>query len=133
MQDFEIRLPKLGESIVRATIVTIYKKEGDFVKKDETLMEVSTDKVNSEIPSPYEGKIKKIFVKENQDVEVNQVICTIETSQNAPKKSIVQKDLSQEIDEDRSNILSPAVLKLAAANNISIDELKAIKGTKEGG
>ena len=61
-EEYKIALPKLGESIVSAVVVRWFKKEGDSVQLDEPLLEVSTDKVNSEIPSPVAGILKKILV-----------------------------------------------------------------------
>ena len=66
----EILLPKLGESILSATVVKWFKKEGDSVLLDEPLLEVSTDKVASEIPSPVEGVLKKIVAEANQEIKV---------------------------------------------------------------
>ena len=60
-EQITIALPKLGESIVSATIVQWFKKEGDLVALDEPLLEVSTDKVNSEIPSPVAGRLTRIL------------------------------------------------------------------------
>lgn len=78
----EVLMPKLGESITEGTVVKWWKKTGDFVKKDETLLEISTDKVDSEIPSPYEGVIKELKVQENDTVEVDGVIAIIDTAGN---------------------------------------------------
>ncbi|MBN2479824.1 MAG: 2-oxo acid dehydrogenase subunit E2 [Parachlamydiales bacterium] len=134
MDEMEIKLPKLGESIVKATVVAVYKKVGDFIKKDETLMEVSTDKVNSEIPSPYEGKITKILVRANEDVEVGQVLAAVSTNgekkTGEEKTSIKQEEITS---KDKSKLYSPTVLRLAKEKNISFDEIEKIKGSGEGG
>ncbi len=62
MAEIEIRLPKMGESVAEATIIKWTKNEGDSIKIDETVLEIATDKVDSEIPSPFEGKlIKNLF------------------------------------------------------------------------
>ena len=60
-KDVEVTLPKLGESIMNATVIQWFKKEGESIAKDEALLEVATDKVNSEIPSPVSGKITTTF------------------------------------------------------------------------
>ncbi len=75
----EVLMPRLGEGITEGTIVKWWKKPGDAVQKDETLLEISTDKVDSEIPSPYEGVLAEIKVEENQTVAVDSVIAVIET------------------------------------------------------
>lgn len=79
MAQFELIMPKMGESIMEATILKWVKKEGDDVEVDETILEIATDKVDSEVPSPVEGKISKILFQEDQTVEVGQVIALIAT------------------------------------------------------
>ncbi len=131
-KDFEIKLPKLGESIIYATIVAIYKKEGDIVFKDETLLEVATDKVNSEIPSPVEGKIKKILVKPNQTIEVGDVIVIVATDSVEEDKSIKTPKEQQNQKIEEKQFFSPAVLRYVKENAISIEDLEKIQGTGEG-
>ncbi|MHC1737125.1 MAG: 2-oxoglutarate dehydrogenase, E2 component, dihydrolipoamide succinyltransferase [Ignavibacteriaceae bacterium] len=79
----EVPMPKMGESIMEGTVIKWYKNEGDFVKKDETLFEISTDKVDTEVPSLAEGILTKIVVKVNETVEVGKVVAVIETSGQA--------------------------------------------------
>ena len=67
-----IALPKLGESIVSATVVQWFKKVGDRIERDEALLEVSTDKVNSEIPSPVAGILQAILAQTDQEVQVGE-------------------------------------------------------------
>src|SRR5437660_10617198 len=74
-----IKMPQLGESVTEGTVDRWLKKEGEFVKKDEPLLEVVTDKVNAEIPSPFEGKLLKISVSEGQTVAIGIEIAQIET------------------------------------------------------
>ncbi len=78
MPKFEIRVPKLGESIIEATITKWLKKEGDTIKEDEAIVEIATDKVDSEIPSPLGGIIVSILAKEGDVVPVGTVIAIIE-------------------------------------------------------
>ena len=80
----QIKMPQLGESVTEGTVDKWLKREGDFVKRDEPLVEVVTDKVNAEIPSPFEGKLLKIAVGEGETVRVGAVIAQIETSAPAP-------------------------------------------------
>src|SRR5690242_20070770 len=79
-----IKMPQLGESVTEGTVDKWLKREGDFVKRDEPLVEVVTDKVNAEIPSPFEGKLVKIAVGEGETVRVGSVIAQIETAAGAP-------------------------------------------------
>src|SRR3954447_25234794 len=76
----QIKMPQLGESVTEGTVDKWLKREGDFVKRDEPIVEVVTDKVNAEIPSPFEGKLVKIAVSEGETVRVGSVIAQIETS-----------------------------------------------------
>jgi len=75
----QIKMPQLGESVTEGTVDKWLKHEGDFVKRDEPLVEVVTDKVNAEIPSPFEGKLVKISANEGETVRVGAVIGQIET------------------------------------------------------
>src|SRR6266545_2229221 len=75
----QIKMPQLGESVTEGTVDHWLKNEGDFVKRDEPLVEVVTDKVNAEIPSPYEGKLVKINAAQGETVRVGAVIAQIET------------------------------------------------------
>ncbi len=73
----DVIMPQMGESIAEGTLTTWYKKEGDHIERDENLFEISTDKVDAEIPSPAEGTLGKILVNEGQTVEVGTVVATI--------------------------------------------------------
>ena len=79
----EIVMPKMGESIFEGTIIRWVKNVGDRIEKDETILEISTDKVDSEIPSPVQGILTVIFVKEQQTVPIGTVIAAIETDLSA--------------------------------------------------
>jgi 2-oxoglutarate dehydrogenase dihydrolipoamide succinyltransferase (E2 component) len=81
----EVVMPKMGESIQEGKILRWAKKPGDKVQRDETILEISTDKVDSEIPSPASGILTKIVVPENETVEVGTVIAIIETDEVAAK------------------------------------------------
>jgi len=80
----QIKMPQLGESVTEGTVDKWLKHEGDFVKRDEPLVEVVTDKVNAEIPSPFEGQLVKISAQEGETVRVGVVIGQIETGVPAP-------------------------------------------------
>ena len=151
----DIVMPKLGESIMEGTILQWKKKVGDYVKKDETLLEISTDKVDSEIPSPYEGVLVEILAKENETVPVGAVIARIETKSEvaAPKPSKGESTPSKEapmetkqLDREETRtatyakkketggrFYSPLVLNIARKEGISMEELDSIPGTGRGG
>lgn len=79
MAQVELIMPKMGESIMEATILNWVKKEGDQVEMDETILEIATDKVDSEVPSPVAGKIAKVMFEVDDVVEIGKVIAIIET------------------------------------------------------
>lgn len=78
MSKFEVIMPKMGESVIEATITKWIKKEGDKISEDDPICEIATDKVDSEIPSPVEGVLVKVLFKENDVVAVGQVIAIID-------------------------------------------------------
>ena len=80
MAEVELVMPKMGESVIEATVIGWLKKEGDKVEEDETILEVATDKVDSEIPSPVSGTLQKILVQPDQVVAVGSVIALIHTT-----------------------------------------------------
>ena len=84
----EFKMPKMGESISEATIINWTKKVGDFVEAEETLVEVATDKVDSEIPSPFSGTITEIRFAKDAVVAVGEVLALIETDGKATGKKI---------------------------------------------
>jgi 2-oxoglutarate dehydrogenase E2 component (dihydrolipoamide succinyltransferase) len=84
MADFNLIMPKMGESIMEATILRWLKKPGDTIALDETILEIATDKVDSEIPSPVAGVLDKILFAENAVVPVGQTIAVISTEAKVP-------------------------------------------------
>lgn len=133
----EITLPKLGESIVAATIVQWLKQVGEPIAYDEPLVEVATDKVNSEIPSPVAGILKEILIKENEEVEVGALLAKIEVGETAfATPAPVQPPVaSQEpkSSQTQESFFSPAVLRLAHMEGVEMETLRKISGTGEGG
>ena len=91
-------MPKMGESIEEATITKWFVKEGDTVEEDDVLLEIATDKVDSEIPSPVEGLVKKIFFKQDEVVAVGTVIAVIGMDGD-DSISTEKKDASEEESE----------------------------------
>ncbi len=73
-------MPKMGESVMEGTIIKWFKKVGDQIKRDETFFEISTDKVDTEVPSPVEGTIAEIMVGEQETVDVGTVVAKISTT-----------------------------------------------------
>src|SRR5260370_2470512 len=80
----EVVMPQMGESITEGTITKWLKKPGDTVQRDEPLFEISTDKVDAEIPSPAAGVLKDIKITEGTTVLINTVVCTIEEGPSPP-------------------------------------------------
>src|SRR5918911_5264181 len=81
----QIKMPQLGESVTEGTVDRWLKKEGDFVKRDEPLVEVVTDKVNAEVPSPFEGTLLRISVGEGTTVAIGTEIAQLEVAGAAPE------------------------------------------------
>src|SRR3954452_21601490 len=86
-ETLQITMPQMGESVSEGTILTWHKQEGDWVDKDETIVEVSTDKVDAEVPAPASGKIVKILAQEDETVAVGQALAELEPSDEAPPES----------------------------------------------
>lgn len=86
MAQYELLLPKMGESVAEATIIKWLKSPGDTLTLDETVLEIATDKVDSEVPSPVEGKLVKLLFQENDTVQVGQAIAIIETGAEEVEK-----------------------------------------------
>ncbi|WP_316356032.1 dihydrolipoamide acetyltransferase family protein [Candidatus Neptunichlamydia sp. REUL1] len=135
--EVEIKLPKLGESIVSATIVQWFKKVGDSVKLDEPLLEVSTDKVNSEIPSPVSGKVSKILADPEQELDVGAPLAMIITKEGSVSEEAIatpSESLTQSKDTpSKKGFFTPVVLKIAQEKGIDLSELENIPATGAGG
>jgi 2-oxoglutarate dehydrogenase E2 component (dihydrolipoamide succinyltransferase) len=150
MARIEIIMPQMGESITEGTIVRWLKKVGDHVNKDEALLEISTDKVDSEIPSPAAGTLAEIVTPENGTVPVRTVIAWLATAAAAagapqpaatppsPSAGPVPAPPPQGRGETASpaaagRFYSPLVLSIARTEGIPLTELEPIPGTGEGG
>jgi 2-oxoglutarate dehydrogenase E2 component (dihydrolipoamide succinyltransferase) len=88
MAEFQLILPKMGESVIEATILSWHKKPGDVIHENEIVLEVATDKVDSEVPSPVAGTLKKILFEENAVAEIGSVIAIIETDAAVAEESV---------------------------------------------
>lgn len=156
----DVVMPQMGESIVEGTLTKWLKKVGDHVERDEPLFEISTDKVDTEIPSPAAGTLTEILAQEGQTVQVNAVVARIGdgAAAPAPAPAPVQEDAPKAAEpapapapapveearpveveapapapaaeEDLAGPVSPLVRRMARENNI---DLKTVKGTGAGG
>ena len=145
MATFEIKMPKLGESITEGTIISWSVKVGDTVEEDDVLFEVSTAKVSAEIPSHVEGKVKQLLFNEGDTVAVGTVVAILEiegegedngvqpeTSEATQPKEQVPAPVPEELSknsQEEDRWYSPVVLQLAKAAGVSQDELDHIPGT----
>src|SRR3954463_14722774 len=82
-ETLQITMPQMGESVSEGTILIWHKQEGDWVDKDETIVEVSTDKVDAEVPAPAAGKIAKILAQEDETVAVGPPLAALEAEEAA--------------------------------------------------
>ena len=156
MGKIEMIMPKMGESIMEGTILKWLKKEGDSISEDESVLEVATDKVDTEIPCTSSGILSKILVNEGDVVKVGKVIAIIDSdtvdtdtvdtdSKYDQFVDEIEKDINKiqevinepepqnkKINKTESNkFFSPLVLNIASRENISIENLEKIKGTGE--
>lgn len=158
MSQIELLLPKMGESVAEATIIKWVKKEGEAVKADEPIIEIATDKVDSEVPAPEDGVLLKCLVKEGDVVQVGQPIALIGTGAStstpapsapaaAPAPAVVQAapahvEAAQMAAPIAGEVLkngpsgkfySPLVRNIAKAEGVSMSELESISGSGQGG
>ncbi|MFN3950905.1 MAG: dihydrolipoamide acetyltransferase family protein [Thermaurantimonas sp.] len=153
MAQYELIMPKMGESVAEATIIKWLKNEGDRIELEEAVLEIATDKVDSEVPSPVEGILVKKLFNENDVVKVGQVIALIDTAAEsqidaatdqlhahaanqevAAVESFVAKAAetvqpAAEIKSQAGRFYSPLVRSIAAQEGITQAELDAIPGT----
>ncbi len=153
MAQIELLLPKMGESVAEATIIKWVKKEGEAVKADEPIIEIATDKVDSEVPSPEDGTLLKCLVKEGDVVQVGQPIAIIQTgaaeapvvvaapAAAAPAPAAAPMADIPFVPAADANVTivsgdrfySPLVKNMAKSEGISQAELDAIPGSGQGG
>lgn len=161
MAKFELKLPKMGESVAEATITAWLKEVGDTIDADEAVLEIATDKVDSELPSEVEGILVEKFFKVDDVVQVGQTIAIIETSGDAPKVDKAQESVQTSVENEEPEIAiavevektvakaqdtvalpvqssearfySPLVRNIAKQEGITQSELDTLSGTgKEG-
>lgn len=155
MAKFELKLPKMGESVAEATITSWLKEVGDTIELDEAVLEIATDKVDSEVPSEVDGILVETFFKVDDVVQVGQVLAIIETEgdeedsadedavDEKEEESVSVENIEQNINKIKETVsqvastgtrfYSPLVKNIAKQEGISQQELDGIKGTgKEG-
>ncbi len=143
----DLVMPKMGESIMEATVLKWHKRVGDHVKMDETLLDIATDKVDSEVPSTTAGVITELLYKENDVVPVGAVIARVDgggaaaapapapAQQPAPQAAPVQQAAPQHqaapsgAESNGARFYSPLVLNIAGTEGIGMAELEKIPGT----
>ena len=151
MAQYELLLPKMGESVAEATLIKWVKQPGDIIQLDDTILEIATDKVDTEVPSPVAGKLVKQLYNEDDIIQVGDVIAIIETDSIAveepepeinipgtellPELPVAQEEIA--VSSDQSGIpsptsdrfYSPLVKNIASQEGISTIELDAITGS----
>jgi 2-oxoglutarate dehydrogenase E2 component (dihydrolipoamide succinyltransferase) len=154
MSTFEVIMPKMGESVEEATITRWFVSVGDQVNEDDVLLEIATDKVDSEIPSPVAGTIQEIKFEVNSVVPVGKVVAVIslagstpsetkpEVEQKAPEtkkaetisaNEVQETDIQEDDFKNSSKFYSPLVRNIAKTEGLTMAQLDAIAGTgKEG-
>ncbi|WP_185852783.1 dihydrolipoamide acetyltransferase family protein [Blattabacterium cuenoti] len=127
MAEYNLTLPAMGESIAEATIIRWLKNEGDSIKKEDILVEIATDKVDSEISSPVNGILKKKLFSANEVAKVGSSIAILETEETF--KIFPEEDIYAEYPCKRKRFYSPLVRTIAHKEKISSSELDTIEGT----
>jgi 2-oxoglutarate decarboxylase len=140
----QITMPQMGESVSEGTVLTWHKHEGDWVEKDETLVEVSTDKVDAEVPAPASGKLVKILAQEDETVAVGQPLAELEPGEGEPVPAQAAPE-PREAEQpapvaaatavsapagDGDSRSTPVARRVAAAHGI---DLSKVSGTGTGG
>jgi 2-oxoglutarate dehydrogenase E2 component (dihydrolipoamide succinyltransferase) len=151
MARIEVVMPQMGESITTGTITKWHKNAGDTIEIDEILLEISTDKVESEIPSPSEGIIVEILYPEGETIDVGKLIAVIDDDMNAEVSATSSAPAAkeEEVVEAKAEASTPAakveqetggrrfytplVKKLASENGVSLSELANLSGSGAGG
>jgi 2-oxoglutarate dehydrogenase E2 component (dihydrolipoamide succinyltransferase) len=124
MAEYQLTLPKMGESVAEATLIKWVKNVGDSIQADEIILEIATDKVDSEVPSPVAGKLIKVLFNENDVVQVGEVIALIETeggtaSSSVPPVEPAPEDLPEVETPSIADI--PGIKELVAEPNVAIE------------
>ena len=123
----DILMPKMGESITEGTIVEWKKSVGEMIAKDETLLEISTDKVDSEIPCTTAGKVLELLFDKNDTVEVNTIIARIGTEDSDILDSNTSKDTTDIKDNIKEEIIEDTLKEIPSFLAILFTKRDCIK------
>ena len=126
----EVKVPVLSESVAEATLLSWHKKQGEFVQRDENLIDIETDKVILELPAPSSGVLAKIVKNDGATVASNEVIATIDTSAKPSVAAASSADAKPRAEKINEPVLMPAARKLAAESKL---DAAAISGSGRGG
>src|SRR5579859_6019483 len=128
----EVKVPALSESVAEATLLSWHKKQGEFVKRDENLIDIETDKVVLELPAPASGVLSKVIKGDGGTVAANEVIATIDTDAKAPAGTTapaVVAGVSSAPKADAPAVVAqapaamPSAKKIAADNNLDTSQI----------
>jgi 2-oxoglutarate dehydrogenase E2 component (dihydrolipoamide succinyltransferase) len=127
----EVKVPVLSESVAEATLVSWNKKKGEYVERDENLIDIETDKVVMELPAPVSGKLTKIIKGDGATVVSSELIATIDSEAVAPpKKGTAANKKSTKTEK---SVMMPAAKRIAAERNLGTEEVSTIRGSGRGG
>lgn len=156
MAEVKVLMPQMGESVLEGTIIKWFKKEGDAIEEEETLLEIATDKVDTEIPSPFEGTIVQLLAKEGEVIQIGSPIAIIKNNsiEEPSPEPIIESSIVQEAKIEQPTLVqepvkvvtkpmvsatnkptntdrfySPLVLNIAKQEGISFENLSTITGT----
>jgi len=127
MEKYQLLLPKMGESVAEATIIKWIKKPGDFVEADEAVMEIATDKVDSEVPSPVSGILSEQLCKEDEVVQVGSVIAVIDTGVTEKPSQPIAVAPVEDIKEEKQ----PEVIATQSTSEAPEAIIEHIPGTEQ--
>ena len=127
----EVKVPVLSESVAEATLVSWNKKKGEYVERDENLIDIETDKVVMELPAPVSGKLTKIIKGDGATVVSSELIATIDSEAMAPPKK--GTTTSKKSTKTEKSVMMPAAKRIAAERNFGTDEVSTIRGSGRGG
>jgi pyruvate/2-oxoglutarate dehydrogenase complex dihydrolipoamide acyltransferase (E2) component len=135
-----VTMPQMGVSVVEGTILSWNKRPGDWVEADETICEITTDKVDTEIPSPASGRVVRILVEVNETVAVGTPLAELDPSARPGEAHAVEQaepagqphepPPGDDAVPDRSHVISPVVQRMAAEHGVDLD---SVTGTGVGG
>ena len=138
----EVKVPVLSESVAEATLVSWHKKQGEYVERDENLIDIETDKVVLELPAPVSGTLTKIVKGDGATVVSSELIATIDTEITAPAKkgesagkkpAVTEKPAGKKSTVTEKSVMMPAAKRIAAEKSLDTEEINTIRGSGRGG